>query len=80
MRCPEEAGAVESVKAASEIYSPVAGTVTAVNTALEAKPGLVNSDCYNNGWLFKLKMAHESEFDKLMSEAEYDKYLKTVKH
>ena len=71
---------MESVKAASEIYSPVAGTVTAVNTQLEEKPGLVNSACYTDGWLFKLQMAQDSDFQKLMSEADYDKYLKTVKH
>lgn len=71
---------MESVKAASEIYSPIAGEVTAVNSALEEKPGLVNSACYTDGWLFKLKIAQDSDFQKLMSEAEYENYLKTVKH
>lgn len=71
---------MESVKAASEIYSPVAGKVTAVNASLEEKPGLVNSACYTDGWLFKLQMSQESDFQKLMSETDYDKYLKTVKH
>ena len=71
---------MESVKAASEVYSPVSGRVVAVNQALEAKPGLVNSSCYEDGWLFKLDMARTSEFDGLMSEGDYEKFLKTVKH
>lgn len=71
---------MESVKAASEIYSPVAGKVTAVNALLEEKPGLVNTACYTDGWLFKLQMSQESDFQKLMSETDYETYLKTVKH
>ena len=59
VRQGEEAGSVESVKAASEIYSPVTGTVTAVNTALEDAPQLVNEDPYVKGWLFKVKLTEE---------------------
>lgn len=71
---------MESVKAASEIYTPVSGSVTEVNNSLEEKPGLVNTSCYDEGWLFKVSMSDESEFEKLMSESEYENYLKTVRH
>lgn len=71
---------MESVKAASEIYTPVSGKVTTVNPALEAEPGLVNSACYTDGWLFKIQMSQPSEFEKLMSESEYETFLKNVKH
>jgi len=76
----DEVGAVESVKAASEIYTPVSGKVVEVNDALEEKPGLVNTSCYDQGWLFKINIKNESEYDKLMSQEDYDKYLKSVKH
>lgn len=76
----DEVGAVESVKAASEIYTPLSGKVLEINEALEEKPGLVNSSCYDEGWLFKIQVKDEKEYDKLMSEEAYDKYLKTVKH
>ena len=61
----QEAGVVESVKAASDIYAPVAGTVIEVNEALESEPGLVNSDPYGDGWLFKLEVTDDSELDAL---------------
>jgi len=75
-----ECGAVESVKAASEIYSPVSGTVTEVNKALEDKPGLINSSCYENGWIFKIKLKDSAELKSLMQESAYEEYLKTSKH
>ena len=61
----EEAGVVESVKAASDFYAPVAGTVVEVNETLEAEPGLVNSDPYGSGWIFKLAIMDENEIDAL---------------
>ncbi|XP_053606414.1 glycine cleavage system H protein, mitochondrial-like [Plodia interpunctella] len=73
----EECGALESVKAASEIYSPVSGTVTERNKAVEDKPALINSSCYENGWLYKLRLSDIKEVDSLMTEAEYETYLKT---
>ncbi|MFD2648677.1 glycine cleavage system protein GcvH [Devosia albogilva] len=62
----DEAAVVESVKAASEIYAPVSGTVTEVNSALAGEPGLVNSDPENAGWMFKLTLSDPSEVDSLL--------------
>jgi len=73
-----EAAVVESVKAASEIYAPVSGEVAEVNAALEAAPGIVNEDSTGKGWFLKLKLADPSELDGLMSEDEYQAYLKTI--
>jgi glycine cleavage system H protein len=68
----ETFGVVESVKAASDLYSPVAGRVTAVNEKLTAKPELVNSDPYGDGWIMKLEVAGELPAD-LLDEAAYKK-------
>jgi len=73
-----EAAVVESVKAASEVYAPVAGEVVEVNGALEGAPATVNDDAEGNGWFLKLKVADASELDELMSEQEYKQYLETV--
>lgn len=73
-----EAAVVESVKAASEVYAPVSGEVVAVNSALEAAPGTVNEDAGGAGWFVKIKMSDASELSGLMSEAEYQAYLKSI--
>lgn len=73
-----EAAVVESVKAASEVYAPVSGEVVEVNSALEAAPGTVNEDAAGQGWFLKLKLKDASELDGLMSEAEYQAYVKTL--
>lgn len=73
----EECGALESVKAASEIYSPLTGTVTEKNKEVESKPALINTSCYENGWLFKLKLTKLEELDNLMTEEQYETFLKT---
>ena len=73
-----EAAVVESVKAASEVYAPVSGEVIAVNSALEGAPGTVNEDPAGNGWFIKLKLSDVSELSGLMSEAEYQDYVKTL--
>ncbi|KAG8233088.1 hypothetical protein J437_LFUL013088 [Ladona fulva] len=65
----EECGALESVKAASEIYSPVSGKVLEKNTAVEESPGLINESCYDKGWLFKVEISKLSELESLMDEA-----------
>ncbi|KRX39837.1 Glycine cleavage system H protein, mitochondrial, partial [Trichinella murrelli] len=70
-----ECGVVESVKAASDIYSPVSGTVAEVNQALEENPSLINKSCYDDGWLFKVEVANESELDTLMDEDKYTRSL-----
>jgi glycine cleavage system H protein len=68
----ESFGVVESVKAASDLYSPVAGRVTAVNEKLSAKPELINSDPYGDGWIMKVELGGDLPSD-LMDEAEYKK-------
>lgn len=70
-----EAAVVESVKAASDVFSPVGGTITAVNDALSADPSLVNSAAESDGWFFKLDLANVGELDGLMDRAAYDAYL-----
>ena len=70
----EEAGVVESVKAASDLYAPVTGTVVAVNDALEDAPELVNQDPYGDGWLFTIEPADESELDDLMDAEAYAEF------
>lgn len=67
----EEAGVVESVKAASDVYAPVAGVVVAVNDALSDTPELVNSDPYGDGWIYQLRIKDPSELDGLLSADDY---------
>jgi glycine cleavage system H protein len=64
-------GVVESVKAASDVYAPVSGTVTAVNSALDHKPETLNGDPYGAGWIMKLKVVDSSEAGALMDAAAY---------
>ena len=63
---------VDSVKAASDVYAPVSGTVTEANAALEGEPELVNTDPEQSGWLFRLTLADAGELDGLMDRAAYD--------
>jgi glycine cleavage system H protein len=70
----DEAAVVESVKAASEIYSPVTGTVTAVNGALAGEPGLINQSADGDGWIFKIAIESPAELDNLMDDAAYAKH------
>jgi len=67
----DEAAVVESVKAASEIYSPVSGTVIAVNEALSGEPGLINTAPETEGWIFKLALDDAGELDGLLDAAAY---------
>ena len=73
-----QAAVVESVKAASEVYAPASGEVTAVNSLLEGAPGTVNDDAAGTGWFVKVKLSDASELDALMDEAAYHAYLKTL--
>lgn len=66
---------VDSVKAASDVYAPVGGTVTAANAALEGEPELVNTDPEGAGWLFKLTLSDAGELDGLMDKAAYDAFV-----
>ena len=67
----DEAGVVESVKAASDIYAPIAGEVIAINPLLEDAPETVNSDPYHDGWFYKLQPADTAELDALLSAEDY---------
>lgn len=71
----DDAAVVESVKAASDVYSPVSGEVIEANGALEEDPALVNSDAEEDGWFFKLRLTDASELDSLMDEAAYNKFV-----
>jgi glycine cleavage system H protein len=66
---------VDSVKAASDVYSPVSGTVSDINEALEGEPELVNTDAEKSGWLFRLELSDPGELDGLMDRAAYDAYV-----
>ncbi|KAL0580380.1 glycine cleavage system H-protein subunit [Marasmius crinis-equi] len=68
----DQIGAVESVKAASDIYAPVSGTIEEINEALSSQPGLLNKSPEDKGWLCKIKLSDPSEVEKLMSKEEYD--------
>lgn len=70
-----EAAVVESVKAASEVYAPVAGKVTEGNATLPDAPETVNQDPQGQGWFFKMEVANPADVDALMDQAAYDKYL-----
>lgn len=70
-----EAAVVESVKAASDVYAPVSGTVSEGNGALDGDPALVNSDPEGDGWFFKLTLSDPSELDGLMDEAAYKAFV-----
>ena len=74
----KEAAVVESVKAASDVYAPVSGTVMEGNSALEDDPALVNTAAETDGWFFRLTIADEGELDGLMTEANYKEYLATL--
>ena len=74
----DQAAVVESVKAASEIYAPVGGSVIEGNKALEEDPALVNRDAEGEGWFFKLRVADAGETGDLMDRAAYDTYLESI--
>jgi glycine cleavage system H protein len=71
-----DAAVVESVKAASEVYAPIGGEVTAANSAIADDPGKVNADPEGEGWFFKLKIADKGEVEKLMTEQQYAEFVK----
>jgi len=69
----EEFGAVESVKAASDLFAPVSGTVVEINEALEDQPELINQDAFEN-WIIKVELSNKSELDALMDAAAYEAF------
>src|SRR6185369_175494 len=72
----EPFGSVESVKAVSEIYMPVSGTVTGVNESLNDSPELVNEDPYGDGWMIRISIDNPAQVDALLTSIEYDDYIK----
>ena len=68
-------GTIEAVKAVSELFSPLAGEVSAVNEALEREPGVVNSDPYGSGWMLRMRIRSASELDQLLGPEEYAKHI-----
>jgi glycine cleavage system H protein len=73
-----QAAVVESVKAASEVFSPASGEVVENNSALESEPSLINEDAMGKGWIFKIKLSNPTEIDALMDEAAYQDFLKSI--
>ena len=67
----DEAAVVESVKAASEVYSPMGGKIVDLNSSLEDSPEIVNSSAYEEGWFFKIEVTDSSEFENLLTPEEY---------
>ena len=73
-----EAAVVESVKAASEVYAPVSGEVVAVNNELETSPGTINEDPAGRGWFMKIRIKDVSELDGLLTEEQYQEFIKSI--
>ena len=74
LEAADELGSIESVKAVSELFAPVSGTVTEVNEALADNPALVNTDPWGDGWMIRVQLSDPSEVDELMTAEEYDEY------
>lgn len=74
----DDAAVVESVKAASEVFAPVSGTVTATNSDLEAAPALVNEDSAGKGWFLKIQIADPAELEELMTEEAYAEFVASI--
>ena len=68
----DEVAVVESVKAAADVYAPIAGEIVEINSVLEDAPETINADAFGLGWLFKLKVADETELDALMDASSYE--------
>ena len=76
----EQFVSVESVKAASDIFSPMSGQVIEVNSKLEDNPALINKDCYGKGWIAKVEIKDLEEASNLMSAEDYRSYLESLDH
>lgn len=73
-----DSGVIESVKAASEIYAPISGTVTEVNEALADDPALINTSAEGDGWMYKMSVADAGQLDDLMDKAAYDAFVEEL--
>lgn len=71
----DEVCALESVKAASDVFSPLSGTIVAINEDLEDAPGLINTDPYQDGWLYKIEIKDMVEYQELLDKAAYEEYV-----
>ena len=76
VKAKEEICVIESVKAASDIYSPLDGEIIEVNNSLENEPSIINQDAENKGWIFKIKLTEPSQYEGLMHNEDYKKFLK----
>ncbi len=74
----EQIAVVESVKAASDIFSPMSGKIVEVNEKLNDDPGLINRSCYHNGWIAKIQIANADDKSSLMNAQEYEKFLEDL--
>jgi glycine cleavage system H protein len=77
LEATDELGSIESVKAVSELFSPISGEVVEVNELLRDKPELVNTDPYGDGWMIRIKLGDPTEVDELMTAEEYEEYIET---
>ena len=75
LEAADELGSIESVKAVSELFSPVSGEVVEINEALAENPALVNTDPYGDGWMIRIRVSDPTEIDELMTAEEYDEYI-----
>lgn len=80
VKAKQECAVVESVKAASDVYSPISGEVVAVNGELGDAPELVNKDCYGDGWLFRVRPSTPAELDGLLNAPSYQSVAETDEH
>jgi glycine cleavage system H protein len=77
LKAGDEVTTLESVKAAFSIYAPVSGTLVKANAELEKDPGLINKSPYEEGWIFALEISNPKELDNLMTETQYQEFLKS---
>ncbi|OGR90004.1 MAG: glycine cleavage system protein H [Elusimicrobia bacterium RIFCSPLOWO2_01_FULL_59_12] len=77
LKAGDEAATIESVKAAFSIYAPVSGTLVKANADLEKDPGLINQSPFEKGWMFAIEMSNPSEVENLMTEEQYQDFLKS---
>src|SRR5215212_8792077 len=75
LEAADELGSIESVKAVSELFSPVSGEVIEINEALADNPALVNTDPFGDGWMIRIRLSDPTEVDELMTAEEYDEYI-----
>lgn len=76
VRAKDAVAAIESVKAVSDVFSPVSGKVLKTNDPLSDEPEMLNEDCYDDGWILQLEVSDPAEVQQLMSASAYEKYLK----